>query len=167
MSQFLPYIITGLVTGSVYGLAGTGLVLTFKTSGIFNFAYGAIAAMGVFVFYWLNVQEGLPWGLAAAICVRVLAPAEGLLLELLGRALEDQGTAVKVVATVGLLLIVGFGVVVLGVLAGVWWQVDDLHPKGLDAELCTCSFERAEHDRLDLVDGGDSEVRHLASCCLG
>jgi ABC-type branched-subunit amino acid transport system ATPase component/branched-subunit amino acid ABC-type transport system permease component len=70
--------------------------------------------MGVFVFYWLNVQEGLPWGLAAAICVLVLAPAEGLLLELLGRALEDQGTAVKVVATVGLLLIV------LGV-GGIWY----------------------------------------------
>ena len=92
----------------------TGLVLTYKTSGVFNFAYGSVAAMGVFVFYWLNVQEGLPWGLAAAICVFVLAPVEGLLLELLGRILENQGTAVKVVATIGLLLIV------LGV-GGIWY----------------------------------------------
>jgi ABC-type branched-subunit amino acid transport system ATPase component/ABC-type branched-subunit amino acid transport system permease subunit len=44
----------------------------------------------------------------------VLAPAEGLLLELLGRALENQGAAVKVVATVGILLIV------LGV-GGIWY----------------------------------------------
>ena len=114
MSSFLPYVITGLVSGAVYGLAGTGLVLTYKTSGVFNFAYGSVAAMGVFVFYWLNVQEGLPWGLAAAICVLVLAPVEGLLLELLGRILENQGTAVKVVATIGLLLIV------LGV-GGIWY----------------------------------------------
>ncbi len=114
MSTFLPYVIAGLVSGAVYGLAGTGLVLTYKTSGVFNFAYGSVAAMGVFVFYWLNVQEGLPWGLAAAICVLVLAPVEGLLLELLGRILENQGTAVKVVATIGLLLIV------LGV-GGIWY----------------------------------------------
>jgi ABC-type branched-subunit amino acid transport system ATPase component/branched-subunit amino acid ABC-type transport system permease component len=114
MHTFLPYVIAGLVTGAVYGLAATGLVLTYKTSGIFNFAYGSVAAMGVFVFYWLNVDKGLPWGLAAAICVLVLAPLEGLLLELLGRALERQGSAVKIVATVGLLLIV------LGI-GGLWY----------------------------------------------
>ena len=42
MKDILPFIITGLVTGTVYGLAGTGLVLTFKTSGIFNFGHGAV-----------------------------------------------------------------------------------------------------------------------------
>lgn len=114
MHTFLLYFVTGLVTGAVYGLAATGLVLTYKTTGIFNFAYGSIAAMGVFVFYWLNVDEKLPWGLAAAIVVLVVAPIEGLLLELLGRILENQGTAAKVVATIGLLLIV------LGV-GGLWY----------------------------------------------
>jgi ABC-type branched-subunit amino acid transport system ATPase component/branched-subunit amino acid ABC-type transport system permease component len=114
MHNLLPYVIAGLVSGAVYGLAGTGLVLTYKTSGIFNFAYGSVAAMGVFVFYWLNVQKGLPWELAAAICVLVVAPVEGLLLELLARALERQSAAVKVVATVGLLL------VVLGI-GGIWY----------------------------------------------
>ena len=114
MDTFLLYFVTGLVTGAVYGLAATGLVLTYKTTGIFNFAYGSIAAMGVFVFYWLNVQEKLPWGLAAAIVLLVVAPVEGLLLELLGRILENQGTAAKVVATIGLLLIV------LGV-GGLWY----------------------------------------------
>ena len=41
MQDFLPFIVIGLTAGSVYGLAGTGLVLTYKTSGVFNFAYGA------------------------------------------------------------------------------------------------------------------------------
>ena len=45
MQEFLPFIVIGLTAGSVYGLAGTGLVLTYKTSGVFNFAYGAIAAV--------------------------------------------------------------------------------------------------------------------------
>ena len=114
LHSILPYVIAGLVSGAVYGLAGTGLVLTYKTSGIFNFAYGSVAALGVFVFYWLHVTEGVPWPWAALACLLVLAPAEGFLLELLGRALERQGTAVKVVATVGLLLIV------LGV-GGIWY----------------------------------------------
>jgi ABC-type branched-subunit amino acid transport system ATPase component/branched-subunit amino acid ABC-type transport system permease component len=115
LQSYLPYVVVGLVTGAVYGLAGTGLVLTYKTSGIFNFAYGSVAALGVFVFYWLYVTEGLPWPWAAAICVCVLAPAEGVALELLARAIERQGTAVKVVATIGIML------AVLGV-GGIWYS---------------------------------------------
>lgn len=106
MQEFLPFIVIGLATGAVYGLAGVGLVLAYKTSGIFNLAYGAIAALTVFVFYWLHDEHGWPWGLAAALCVLVLGPAEGLLMELLGRALEQVSATLKVVATVGLLLIV-------------------------------------------------------------
>jgi ABC-type branched-subunit amino acid transport system ATPase component/branched-subunit amino acid ABC-type transport system permease component len=106
VQDFLPFIVIGLATGAVYGLAGVGLVLAYKTSGIFNLAYGAIAALTVFVFYWLHDEHGWPWGIAAAVCVLVLGPAEGLLMELLGRALERVGATLKVVATVGLLLIV-------------------------------------------------------------
>ena len=106
MQDFLPFIVIGLATGAVYGLAGVGLVLAYKTSGIFNFAYGAVAALTVFVFYWLHDEHGWPWGLAAAVCVLVIGPAEGCCMELLGRALEQVGATLKVVATVGLLLIV-------------------------------------------------------------
>ena len=101
MQDFLPFIVIGIATGAVYGLAGVGLVLAYKTSGIFNLAYGAIAALTVFVFYWLHDEHGWPWGLAAAVCVLVIGPAEGLLMELLGRALERVGATLKVVATVG------------------------------------------------------------------
>ena len=106
MQEFLPFIVIGIATGAVYGLAGVGLVLAYKTSGIFNLAYGAIAALTVFVFYWLHDEHGWPWGLAAIVCVFVIGPAEGLLMELLGRALERVGATLKVVATVGLLLII-------------------------------------------------------------
>jgi branched-subunit amino acid ABC-type transport system permease component len=53
-------------------------VLTYKTSGIFNFAYGSLAALSVFVFYFLHNQHGLPWPYAALICLFVLSPIEGL-----------------------------------------------------------------------------------------
>jgi len=115
VQTFLPFIVIGVTTGSVYGLAGTGLVLTYKTSGIFNFAYGSLAALTVFVFYFLHDQHGMPWPLAAVLCVFVMAPIEGLALEYLARILEPVGAALKVVATVGLLLIVlGIGTIWYG-----------------------------------------------------
>jgi ABC-type branched-subunit amino acid transport system ATPase component/branched-subunit amino acid ABC-type transport system permease component len=106
MTNLLPFIVVGIATGAVYGLAGTGLVLAYKTSGIFNFAYGSLSALTVFVFYFLHNEHGWSWPLAALFCLFVLAPIEGLLLELFGRSLEDVSPTLKVVATVGLLLIV-------------------------------------------------------------
>jgi ABC-type branched-subunit amino acid transport system ATPase component/branched-subunit amino acid ABC-type transport system permease component len=104
--EYLPYLISGLVTGSVYGLAGTGLVLTYKTSAIFNFAHGALAAVAAYGFYSLYVTHGLPWALAAAICVLLAAPLLGWGFELLARSLAQATLAVRVAATVGILLII-------------------------------------------------------------
>ena len=104
MQDFLPFIVIGLTAGSVYGLAGTGLVLTYKTSGVFNFAYGAIAAVSVYVFYWLHVQEGVAWPVAAVLCLFVLGPLMGLLLELLTRMLSDVGVQYQIVGMIGLTL---------------------------------------------------------------
>src|SRR5262249_25079904 len=115
VKEFLPFIVIGLTTGSVYGLAGVGLVLTYKTSGTFNFVYGALAALSVFIFYWLHNQHGMPWPYAALICVFVVAPIEGVALEVMARYLEPVSATLKVVATVGLLLVVlGIGTIWYG-----------------------------------------------------
>lgn len=106
MSDFLTYVIVGLAAGSVYGLAGTGLVLTFKTSGIFNFAHGAIAALGAYAFYELHELRGVPWPLAVLLCLVVVAPVVGLGIERLARGLRGAPQSARIVATVGLLLAV-------------------------------------------------------------
>ena len=104
MQDFLPFIVIGLTAGSIYGLAGTGLVLTYKTSGVFNFAYGAIAAVSAYVFYWLHVREGVSWQVAALLCLFVLGPLMGLVLELLTRMLSEVGTQYQIVGMIGLTL---------------------------------------------------------------
>jgi ABC-type branched-subunit amino acid transport system ATPase component/branched-subunit amino acid ABC-type transport system permease component len=106
MHEFLPFIVIGLATGAVYGLAGMGLVLTYKTSGIFNFGYGAVAALGAFMFYFLYSEHHVPWPWAALISVFVFGPVVGLGMELLARSLDGASETIKVVATVGLILIV-------------------------------------------------------------
>ena len=65
----LPFIVAGLTTGSVFALAAVGLVLTYKTSGIFNFAHGSLASLSAFLFYLLHVQHHVAWPIAAAMCV--------------------------------------------------------------------------------------------------
>src|SRR2546427_8472371 len=106
----LPFIISGLVTGAVYGLAAVGLVLTYKTSGVFNFAHGALATVAAYLFYVLHVQDELPWAAAAAVSVLVAGPVMGLLFELLARSIQSASLAVQVASTVGVLLAVASGV---------------------------------------------------------
>lgn len=104
MSELLPFVIIGITTGSVYGLAAMGLVLTYKTSGIFNFAHGAIAAVAAFAFYELHTVRGLPWPVALGLAVIVLPPLMGLVMERITRALAGGTATTKIVATVGLQL---------------------------------------------------------------
>ena len=106
VSEFLPFIVAGIATGAILGLAGTGLVLTYKTSGIFNFGQGAVAAAAAYAFYGLNVGDGWPWWLAFILVVFVLGPLFGLLMEFICKPLSEQRIALKIVATIGLILIV-------------------------------------------------------------
>lgn len=110
-----PFIIIGLVTGGVYGLAGIGLVLTYKTSGLFNFAHGALATVSAYAFYSLSVQAGLPWPLGAVIAIFVVGPIFAWGFEHLSRRVVREALALQVAATVGVLLIVqGAAVLVFG-----------------------------------------------------
>ena len=106
MSNLLPFIVTGIVTGIIYGLAGSGLVLTFKTSGIFNFGHGAVLTASVLVFYWLRVTLELDWKIAFFVSVFVAGPLLGIVMELVARQLSQQRTNMKIVGTVGLVVMV-------------------------------------------------------------
>jgi len=115
MSELLPFIVAGIAAGAIYGLAASGLVLTYKTSGIFNFGYGALATAAAYVFYWLYVDLELDWKLAFVVAVLVVGPLLGLVMELIARKLTHQRTAWKVVGTAGIILVVqGLGTIKYG-----------------------------------------------------
>jgi ABC-type branched-subunit amino acid transport system ATPase component/branched-subunit amino acid ABC-type transport system permease component len=104
LSGILPFVIVGIASGAVYGMAGAGLVLTYKTSGIFNFAYGAIATVAAYGFYALHVQFNVPWPVAAVISLFVAGPVFGFGFELLGRRIARAPLVWRVVSTVGVML---------------------------------------------------------------
>lgn len=112
MVELLPFIIAGLTSGAIYGLAGIGLVLTYKTSGIFNFAQGSLATISAFVFYTLT-QHGVPWAWAALIAVAGIGPVLGLVLERLSRVLSASDFTTQVAGTIGIVLIVEAGVTLI------------------------------------------------------
>ena len=60
MDDLLNYVVPGLTIGSVYALVALGLVLTYKTSGIFNFAHGGIAAVAAYLFYEFRSSRAGP-----------------------------------------------------------------------------------------------------------
>jgi ABC-type branched-subunit amino acid transport system permease subunit len=106
VNSYLPFIVIGLVTGSVYGIASLGLVLTYKTSGVFNFGHGAIAAAAAVVFFELHERQHMAWPLAALISVLAFGVVAGAILERVAAGLSDAPTAYRIIATVALILIV-------------------------------------------------------------
>ncbi|WP_051098427.1 ABC transporter permease subunit [Sporichthya polymorpha] len=105
MNQFLNYLVPGIADGSVYALAALGLVLTYKTSGVFNFAHGALAATAAYVFYEGYVEQDWPWPVAFLLSLLLVGVIGGLLLERMASLLSSAPTVTTVVATVGLLVL--------------------------------------------------------------
>ena len=115
MNSYLPFVVAGVASGSIYSMAATGLVLTYKTSGIFNFGHGALATAAAYLFYFLTHDCHINWVFALIIAVFVAGPIMGLMMEGLARELSQQRTAWKIVGTIGLILIVeGLAVVKYG-----------------------------------------------------
>jgi branched-chain amino acid transport system permease protein len=97
-------IVNGLITGSAYGLLALGLVLIYKSSGVFNFAQGEFGTVAVFVLYLLHIND-VPYGLAM-VGALVAALLMGLLTErLVIRPLFDAPRVILLVATAGVALL--------------------------------------------------------------
>ena len=111
MEFWLSLILAGIGTGCIYALAGLGLVLTYKATGIFNFAHGAMAMFVAYILWQLNDQWNVSLWIAAPITILIVAPGLGVLAErFVFRPLQKRGagTSEKLVATLGIfLLLVG------------------------------------------------------------
>ncbi|WP_051837920.1 ABC transporter permease subunit [Streptomyces sp. NRRL F-2580] len=105
MGDLLVFVLSGLVSGALYALLATGLVLSYSASGLFNFAHGATAYLCALTFYELHSGLGWPAVPAALLVVFVLAPGLGRGLDrLMFRRLARVGETAQIVATIGLLV---------------------------------------------------------------
>lgn len=105
MTTFLTFTLFGFAVAAVYAIAAAGLVLTYTTSGIFNFAHGAIGMLMAFTYWQLRVHEHLPAPIALLLVLGVIAPALGATIErTLMRKLTGATTGTTLVVTCGLLI---------------------------------------------------------------
>lgn len=99
----LYYVVTGLFAGAIYALSSVGIVLTYKTTGIFNFAYGGVAMFCAYVFWQFRDHWGITQWFTVPFIILVVAPIIGLLLESLFRLLAATSTDVQIVVALGTL----------------------------------------------------------------
>lgn len=102
-SDLFGAFLQGLPPGTVYALVALGFVLTYKTSGVFNLAFGAQAYVSAAMYF--KARNDWEWGIVPAfvVSVVVLAPLIGLLLErLIFRHLRTAGALPKLVVAIGL-----------------------------------------------------------------
>ncbi len=101
MSYFLELLINGALTGLMYGLAGLGFVLIYKSSGVVNLAQGAMIMLAGYI-VWMLFSAGLPIYLAIVGGI-VLMYLFGLLAErVLLRKMVGQPIIMIVMLTLGL-----------------------------------------------------------------
>jgi branched-chain amino acid transport system permease protein len=96
-------ILQGTPPGTVYALIALGFVLTYKTSGVFNLAFGAQAYVSAVMYFKTHTEWGWPIVPSVIVSVFVLAPFLGLVLEwLIFRHLRTAPAVAKLVVTIGL-----------------------------------------------------------------
>lgn len=108
MFLFESSLISGVVSGLIYALAGVGLIVIYRVSGYISFAQGDIAALALYAGYWLH-QGGLPYVLVALAVVVVGAVVGGLIGTFVVVPFERFGLLVAAISTIGVSIVIQGG----------------------------------------------------------
>jgi ABC-type branched-subunit amino acid transport system permease subunit len=105
MHTTISLAVAGLGSGGAIALMTLGLVVIYQGSGVLNFAHGGIATMAAYVFIRFYYNWGLPLPVGIILGVLV-ATVIGVVFQLLViRPIADAPVLTKIVATLGLLVV--------------------------------------------------------------
>ena len=105
MEQFLGFAIPGVPYGCTYAIVAVALVLTYRATGVFNFAFAAQAYVASLLFTALIQSAHLPVWLAFVIAVVVVSPLLGLAFDrLLFSRIPNSNNMAKLVTSISLLV---------------------------------------------------------------
>jgi branched-chain amino acid transport system permease protein len=105
---FLEVLVAGLAVGVMYALVAIGFVLIYKTSGVLNFAQGAMLLFAALTFVSLH-ERGMPFAVALAVTL-VIMIALGIAIEkFVLRPMVNQPPITLFMVTLGLSYIIEGG----------------------------------------------------------
>ncbi|MGH2892104.1 MAG: branched-chain amino acid ABC transporter permease, partial [Solirubrobacteraceae bacterium] len=104
MTLFLQTLVSAVAAGAVYGLLGLGISLTYKTTGIINFAHGQVAILGAYVAYALT-QSHVPLGIAVVAGIVAAALVSGAMERTVLRPLYGRDAVGAILVTFGVAIV--------------------------------------------------------------
>ncbi len=132
MDEILSAVFRGLTFGGIYALLAVGLVLTYKTAGVFNLAFGAQAFAAGAVYYETRTRHNLPIPVAVLIALVFSALLGYVLDRVLFRYLRTAPPMTRLVTTLGLLVAIP-EIVKLFFDVGTTFQPEGIVPEGSTA----------------------------------
>jgi branched-chain amino acid transport system permease protein len=102
MTAFLQLLFQGLALGCVYALVAVGFTVIYRASQVINFAQGGLLMVGAYVVSVLATGAGLPFALAVAAAIAVLAAGCVAFQQLVLQRVLGQPVFVLVMITIGL-----------------------------------------------------------------
>jgi branched-chain amino acid transport system permease protein len=111
MHQTIQLAILGATAGALYALMASGLMITFRSSKVVNFAHGAIATFATFASLHAFNEWGWPIGWSIALSVAIAMTIGMSFQVLVLRPLRSASNLARVVATLGLLIAVNSSVI--------------------------------------------------------
>ena len=141
----LETVIAGLGNGFLYGLVAIGFVIIFKSSGVFNYAQGAIVFFAALNFAGL-LKLGLPWYLAGLITLLLLVLMAIVVQRAVFRHLVGQSPLTLFMATIGISFFIE------GLVEAVWGGNPHLLKIGLpESSLFTVDYPWGQAAGLDII----------------
>jgi branched-chain amino acid transport system permease protein len=141
----LETVIAGLGNGFLYALVAIGFVIIFKSSGVFNYAQGAIVFFAALNFAGL-LQAGLPWYLAGPIALAMLVVLAFVIERAVLRPLIGQSPLTLFMATIGVSFFIEGGV------EAIWGGNPHMLKVGLpESALFTIDYAWAESSGVDMI----------------
>ncbi len=114
---YVQIALLGIISGCLYALSATGIVVTYQATGVFNIAHFAIALLAGYLGWYLSGELGLPLFIVVPVVLVVCGPILGLALErVVFRPLIHRraSSSEKLVAALGVT------VVILGLVNALW-----------------------------------------------
>src|SRR3954468_14829983 len=120
IDTYLQFLLLGIGAGAIYAAIALGLLLTYRASGVVNFAHGAAAMYAAYVFVGLRVDgdlllplpgaagrihlHTLPTAAAAAVAIVMTTLLDVALYFAVFRPIRDSPALSRLVASVGVMV---------------------------------------------------------------